>query len=156
MTTDANARDGFVPVDAKGVVYWQRADAHRVHVKYDMMARTGKDWAELKSAGWTIRPCNVQDTEYAKKHSFVATPEHDSPKTCYRLEGDDALPIRVWLVWVMMTDKSIVLRAITTVETRAKMYAEAARRTVMENVLRATVEPSALNHLYAGMFYKRF
>jgi hypothetical protein len=136
-------------------VYWQRADAHRVHVKYDMMARTGKDWAELRDAGWTIRPCKAEDTQYASKHTFVATPEHDSPKTCYRLEGDTKLPIRVWLVWVMMLDKSVVLRAVTTTEERAKMYAKAARQSVLGNVLHARVEPSALNHLYGGMMYRR-
>lgn len=86
--------------------------------------------------------------------TLKAVPEYpDGAKTCYRLDNDE-LPIRAWLVWVMLLDKSITLRAVTTSEKRAKVYAEALRHSMHDNVLRTTVEPMALNHLYGGMMDK--
>jgi hypothetical protein len=90
-----------------------------------------------------------------KPITITATPERDHPKTGYRLDNDKLL-IRVWLVWVMLLDKSITLRAITTSEKRAKRYAEGLRQSSRDDVLRTTVEPSFLNHLYGGMMDKLF
>jgi len=89
------------------------------------------------------------------KHILTATPERDHPKTGFRLNNDKLL-IRVWLVWGMLIDKSILLRAITTSEARAQVYAKALRESPRGNILRVTIEPSFLNHLYGGMMDKLF
>jgi len=59
MTTGVTDRGAFVPVDAEGVVYWQRVDYERSHVEYDMAIRTNKSWKELERLGWRILPCGL-------------------------------------------------------------------------------------------------
>jgi len=60
---------------------------------------------------------------------------------------DRELPI--WLVWTLADNGNVTLRAITFRQSRANNYRKYALR---DGAIRAYIEKSTANHLYAGVF----
>jgi hypothetical protein len=87
--------------------------------------------------------------------TITATEEWpDNPKSLYVID-DDTTAFKVYLVWALTLEGKVLLRAITTSEARASVYADMARRDHHEDIRRVYIEPTALNHLYAGSISRR-